>query len=280
MFTKRDVANYYNVTQLHYENWWGLKENHALHYGIWEDGIDSYAASVMNTNRIMLDLSGITEKDAVLDAGCGVGGAAVYVSSTKNALVTGITLSEKQFDFANRLANEKGVADKALFYVMDYTQTTFADESFDVVWACESISSAPDKKAFIAEAYRLLKKGGRLVLSDFFLRAENQEDKNSLIKKWIETWFMDNLVSADLFTEQLQQQGFSIKQKLDYTAQINKSAKKLYYASLLGAIPAELYNFFNPAVSKFSKNHYKCGYYQYKALKADLWRYIVMLAVK
>jgi cyclopropane fatty-acyl-phospholipid synthase-like methyltransferase len=119
MFTKRDVADYYNVTQLHYENWWGLKENHSLHYGIWEDGIESYADSISNTNRIMMELSAVTDKDTVLDAGCGVGGAAVYLSSTKNARVTGITLSEKQFEFATRLAKEKGVADKVFFHVMD-----------------------------------------------------------------------------------------------------------------------------------------------------------------
>jgi tocopherol O-methyltransferase len=115
MFTKRDLADYYNVTQLHYENWWGLKENYSLHYGIWEDAVDTYAASIINTNRIMMELSGITDADAVLDAGCGVGGAAVYLSSSKNACVTGITLSEKQFDFATHLAKEKGVADKVLF---------------------------------------------------------------------------------------------------------------------------------------------------------------------
>jgi cyclopropane fatty-acyl-phospholipid synthase-like methyltransferase len=280
MFTKRDLADYYNVTQLHYENWWRLKKNYSLHYGIWEPDINNYDESIANTNRIMMELSSITDKDIVLDAGCGVGGAAVYLSSTKNARVTGITLSEKQFDFANRLAIDKNLTDRVSFHVMDYTQTTFADESFDVVWACESMSSAFDKKAFIGEAFRLLKKGGRLIVSDFFLREENQQDKNSLIKKWIDTWFMNNLVSVDFFTEQLLLQGFSIKQKKNYTTQIYKSAKKLYYAFLLGAIPAKLYNFFNPGVSRYSKNHYKCGYYQYKALKADLWCYNMLLAVK
>jgi tocopherol O-methyltransferase len=280
MFTKRDVADYYNVTQLHYENWWGLKKNYSLHYGIWEDGIKTAGEAIANTNRIMMELSGITEKDAVLDAGCGVGGAAIYISSTKNARVTGITLSEKQLAFANSLAIEKKLADKVSFHVMDYTQTDFADESFDVVWACESMTHAADKEAFIKEAYRLLKKGGRLVVCDFFLKADDQEDKQSWIKKWMHTWFIDDLVSGKLFTEQLDRHGFRIKQQLDYTGQIHKTAKKLYYASLLGAIPAELYNLFNPAVSKFSKNHYKCGYYQYKALKAGLWRYQLLLAEK
>ncbi|MFM6925261.1 MAG: SAM-dependent methyltransferase [Ferruginibacter sp.] len=280
MFTKRDVADYYNITQLHYENWWGLKKNYSLHYGIWEAGIKNAGEAIANTNRIMMELAGITEKDTILDAGCGVGGAAVYISSHKNARVTGITLSEKQLAFANQLAKEKNVSGKVSFHIMDYTQTDFADESFDVVWACESMTHAADKEAFITEAYRVLKKGGRLIVCDFFLRADDQQDKRSWIKKWMHTWFVDELVSCSLFTEQLGRQGFHVKQELDYTSGIFKTAKKLYYASLLGAIPAVLYNLFNPSVSKYSKNHYKCGYYQYKALKADLWRYKLVLAEK
>jgi len=280
MFTKRDVADYYNVTQLHYENWWGLKKNYSLHYGIWEDGIKTAGQAIVNTNRIMMELSGITDTDTVLDAGCGVGGAAIYISTHKNAHVTGITLSEKQLAFANQLAKEKNAADKVSFHLMDYTQTSFADESFDVVWACESMTHAADKQAFIKEAYRILKKGGRLIVCDFFLKADAQEDKRSWIKKWMHTWFVDDLISCKLFTEQLGSKGFHIIQQLDYTSQIHKTAKKLYFASLLGAIPAELYNLFHPGVSKYSKNHYKCGYYQYKALKDDLWRYQLVLAEK
>ncbi|MEP7237871.1 MAG: methyltransferase domain-containing protein [Ferruginibacter sp.] len=280
MFTKRDVANYYNATQLHYENWWGLKKTHSLHYGIWENGIHTAAAAIANTNKILMELAGIKETDYVLDAGCGVGGAAIYISTNKNARVCGITLSEKQLAFANGLAKEKNVEDKVAFRIMDYTNTEFADETFDVVWACESMTHAMDKKAFIAEAYRVLKKGGRLIISDFFLSNDNQVDKRSLIKKWIDTWFINELVSGRYFTEALQDNGFSVSKNLDYTSQIYKSAKRLYFAALLGALPAGLYNLFHPKVSAYSKNHYKCGYYQYKALKKDLWQYRVILAEK
>jgi tocopherol O-methyltransferase len=280
MFTKRDVANYYNVTQLHYENWWGLKKNFSLHYGIWGDGIKTTDEAIANTNRIMLNLSNITADDMVLDAGCGVGGAAIFISTQTKARVTGITLSEKQIAFANRLAAEKGLAEKVSFHLMDYTKTTFADESFDVVWACESMTHAADKSAFIKEAYRLLKKRGRLIVCDFFLTADGQQDKKFWIKKWMHTWFIDDLVSCKWFTEKLAGHSFHVQQQLDYTGEIRKTAKKLFHASLIGAVPAIFYNLFNPGVSKYSKNHYKCGYYQYKALKAGLWRYQVVLAEK
>ena len=207
MFTKRDVADYYNVTQLHYENWWGLKKNHSLHYGIWEPGIKTAGEAIANTNRIMMELSGITAQDTILDAGSGVGGAAIYLSSTKNAHVTGITLSEKQLAFANKLAKEKKLTHKVSFQLMDYTQTSFSDESFDVVWACESMTHAANKEAFIKEAYRLLKKGGRLIVCDFFLKADDQLDKKLWIKKWMDTWFVDDIVSGKLFTEQLKRHG-------------------------------------------------------------------------
>ncbi len=280
MFTKQDVAEYYNTTQIHYEKWWDLKNSLSLHYGIWEKGIKNFSTSLSNTNRILAELSNISESDKILDAGCGVGGAAMYLSSNKNVQVVGITLSEKQVNFATRIAKERNLDGPVSFRIMDYTKTSFDDESFDVVWACESMSSAPDKQAFINEAYRVLKKGGRLILSDFFLTSDNQLDKKSLIKKWIQTWLISDLISCELFVEELKNAGFIIKKKLDYTEKIRKSAKRIYYAAILGAIPSELYNLFHSGVSRFSKKHYKSGYYQYKALKENLWKYNIVLAVK
>jgi tocopherol O-methyltransferase len=280
MVTKKDVAEYYNTTQLHYEKWWDLKNSLSLHYGIWGEGINNFPQSITNTNRILMELSNISESDIILDAGCGVGGAAIYLNSKKNVRVVGITLSEKQLNFATRLAKERNLNDKVSFHLMDYTHTSFDSETFDVVWACESMSSAQDKLAFISEAYRLLKKGGRLILSDFFLRSENQTDTNSWIKKWIQTWCISGLISCKLFTEELKNQGFTINEKLDYTDKIYKSSKRLYNASLIGTIPSELYNLFHPRVSRFSKKHYTSGYYQFKALKAGLWEYFIILAIK
>ena len=280
MFTKQEIAEYYNTTQNHYEKWWKLKNSLSLHYGIWEEGINTFSEALANTNRILMELCEISESDNILDAGCGVGGAAIYLASNKNVTVTGITLSKKQFDFATRQAMERSIDDKVSFHIMDYTQTSFRNESFDVVWACESISSAPDKSAFIKEAYRLLKKDGRLILSDFFLPGNNIADNKSWIKKWTESWCITELITTELFIEELKNQGFTITETLDYSEKIYRSSKRLFYASLLGAIPSEFYNFLHPGVSRFSKKHYMSGYYQFKALKEDLWKYNILLAKK
>lgn len=280
MFSKQEIADYYNTTQVHYERWWDLKKGLSLHYGIWEKGTRNFKDSLANTNRILMELSGISESEMVLDAGCGVGGAAIYINENKNAEVVGITLSEKQVAYASQAAKLKQVSNKVSFFLMDYTDTTFEDGTFDVVWACESVSTAVDKKAFIKEAFRILKKGGRLILSDFFLTDKNQLDPNSWMKKWGDTWSISNFVTSDDFTEYLEDCGFHSIEVFDYTDGIRKSASRMYYASILGAIPSETYNLFHPKVSRFAKGHYKCGFYQYKALKEKLWKYNIVLAVK
>ncbi len=280
MFSSKEVADYYNTTQNHYQKWWKLNKHLSLHYGIHEDGIRSFEESLINTNRVLLKLANITASDKVLDAGCGVGGAALYIAKKKDASVTGITLSKKQVELAGQSAAAKGLSNKVNFLLMDYTQTSFPDESFDVVWACESVSSVADKNLFIKEAFRVLKKGGRLILSDFFKTAQNQTDKHRWVKKWGETWGISNFDTLDLFTEKLYRHGFQKTNSFDYTRKIQKSARRMYYASLMGALPSELYNLTHPRVSRFAKNHYKCGYYQYKALKKNLWKYFVVLAVK
>ena len=280
MFIPKDIAEYYNTTQIHYQRWWDLKTSHSLHYGIWDERTKDFREAVINTNKVLMELASIDESDKVLDAGCGVGGAAIFLCEQRNARVTGITLSQKQVEYANTLIRKKGFESKVDVQLMDYTQTSYPNESFDVIWACESVSSATDKLKFIKEAYRLLKKGGRLILSDFFLTEAGQTDRQKWVQKWVQTWAVSNLVSSDSFLDALNNNGFSKTQILDYTTEIRKSAKRMYYASILAALPSELYNLLNPKVSRFAKNHYKCGIYQYKALKKDLWKYNIILAVK
>lgn len=280
MFKTEDVKEYYNSTQNHYENWWDLRNSLSLHYGIWDQNTKNFKESLQNTNKVLLEICQIKGSDKVLDAGCGVGGAAFYITEQTTAHVTGISLSEKQIEFAKQNAIKKNHQDKTDFQIMDYTQTTFEDESFDVVWACESISSATNKQDFIKEAYRLLKTGGKLILSDFFITIENQEDKNSYMKKWGDTWCISSFEPIRNFISLLENQGFEIKQNLDFTDKIFKSSQRLYYASFLGGILSEIYNLFHPNVSRYAKNHYKTGYYQYKALKKKLWKYHIILVQK
>lgn len=280
MSLAKDIAAYYNTTQNHYEKWWGLSDFMSLHYGIWEENTKDFGEALVNTNKHLLAQASVQSTDNVLDAGCGVGGAAIFIHEQTGANVTGISLSERQLKTARENALEKRVEGSVNFHEMNFCNTTFEPDSFDVVWACESVCHAEDKLDFLKEAYRILKPNGRLVLFDFFLTEENQTDKKNWIDKWAATWAVPNFSSTQSFLKQANVAGFSKIENRNYTPNVVKSAKRMYYASLAGALPSELYNLTHPNVSKFAKTHYRCGYFQYKALKQNLWQYQMITAVK
>lgn len=280
MYNTEDIANYYNTTQIHYEQWWDLNNSFSLHYGIWDENTRNFKEALANTNKILIALTELDSSSRVLDAGCGVGGSAVFIHEQSGAKVTGITLSQKQLNSANKLVKERGLNDHVDFKLMDYSQSTFPDETFDVIWACESICHSPEPIKFINEAHRLLKRGGKLIICDFFKTSEDQLDPNDWLKKWCDTWAVSQLKTSIDFKNKLSESGFSKTNVLDYTTEIGKSARRMYYASLLAVLPSEIYKIINPRVSKFARNHYKCGLYQYKALKANLWRYQIIVTIK
>lgn len=70
----------------------------------------------------------------------------------------GITLSKSQVKRGGELAAEQGLGNCS-FQVMDALHMDFPDDTFDLVWACESGEHMPDKKKYIEEMTRVLKPG-------------------------------------------------------------------------------------------------------------------------
>ena len=83
-------------------------------------------------------------------------------------LFAGITLSKSQVKRGNQLALEQGLHNCS-FQVMDALHMDFPDDSFDLVWACESGEHMPDKKAYVEEMTRVLKPGQKQCSVDLML---------------------------------------------------------------------------------------------------------------
>ncbi len=279
-YLPNDIKDYYESTHVHYKKWWKLDQHLALHYGVWTPEVKSFAESIKNTNQIMLDAAQLEANHEVLDAGCGVGGAAFFIHQSTGAKVTGISLSPTQINMANELAQKHKLESKLNFQLRDYLKSEFPKESFDLVWACESICHAKDKKEFFLEVHRILKPGGKLVLVDYFKTKDDQKDPNQWIKKWLDTWAIARIISLRLFKTELESTGFTQVRSTNYTQEIYKSSRFMYLASLAGALPTKLYKLYNPKASKFSQSHYKGGIYQFRALKDQLWEYHLVVAHK
>jgi len=157
----------------------------------------------------MMKLGGISvdvdDGAKVLDVGCGVGGTSRYLAKKMpNAEVTGITLSPNQVKRATELAEEQNVPN-AKFTVMNALEMDFPDNSFDIVWACESGEHMPDKEAYINEMMRVLKPGGKYVMATWCQRDDRQvpfdeKDKRDL-KFLYEEWTHPYFISIEKYVE-------------------------------------------------------------------------------
>src|SRR5437588_8503425 len=133
------IRDYYDQTWLDYRMLWLNPQNRAIHFGYWDEHTHSHAESLLNMNRVLASHLGIRSGQRILDAGCGVGGSAIWLAKTYDVEVVGITPVAGQVARARHYAQEHRVADRVSFEQQDYTHTTFSDASFDVVWAMESL---------------------------------------------------------------------------------------------------------------------------------------------
>lgn len=115
-------------------------------------------------SRAVLRLLDPQRGETVLDIGCGNARDIVPILRA-GARIVGVDLSEGMIGQARRDLAAAGYADVVEFEVGDATQLRFQAGSFDKVLCSEVIEHIPDAAAAIAEIRRVLKPGGRLVLS-------------------------------------------------------------------------------------------------------------------
>lgn len=276
----QNIIAYYNSTENAYKDSWDLPNSLAIHYGYWDEKVKNFPQSLLRMNEVMMEAAAIKSSDKILDAGCGIGGSSIFLAEKLGCRVTGISLSEKQIDKANQLAKQKGIADKISFETMNYCVTSFSDNRFDVVWACESICYADDKEQFMKEAFRLLKPGGRLVVADGFV-SDYKNNEHPLIRKWLDGWQVNYLESPERFQQFMLAAGFSEISFRDISKYTAHSSRRLYLYYFL----ANLYMFLktitfsNHATAMQKKNIAACKY-QYQGMKKKLWQYGLIIGRK
>jgi phosphatidylethanolamine/phosphatidyl-N-methylethanolamine N-methyltransferase len=107
----------------------------------------------------------ISPGDRVLEVGVGTGiNASLYPA---DCAVVGIDLSSSMLEKARDRVWRKGLRNVRL-QEMDAAHMTFADDSFDIVYAPYLISVVPDPVAVAREMHRVCKPGGRIIVLNHF----------------------------------------------------------------------------------------------------------------
>jgi len=106
--------------------------------------------------QAMLNETSVRSGTRILDAGCG-GGGACLLAAERGALVSAVDASEGLIQFARSRAPEVD------FRVGDIESLPYEDNSFDVVFAANSIQYAGDRVKALREFRRVCRPGGRIV---------------------------------------------------------------------------------------------------------------------
>ena len=126
--------------------------------------------SAAHSNQLLAAAAGISPRDTVLDAGCGVCGPAIDIARhIPGVRIAGVTVSSEQAATATDLIHSAGLDNSIRVAVADFHQLPFPASRFDVVYFFESAGYSYDPRALFTEVWRVLRPGGAVYVKDVFL---------------------------------------------------------------------------------------------------------------
>ena len=193
-----------------------------MHFGFYRFPQNPFARERMleQMNREIFTRLAVTHlpTPAIADLGCGLAATLRSISrQCPTAELHGVTVVPWQLEQGTQL-NQTGPeatprTHAIALHLGDYEHTTFPPASFDAVYALESscYAHAPDKSAFLTEAFRLLRPGGRLVMADGFLSRANgfRGPQHYIYRVLCTCWVIDDLGEIPAIARELDRLAFT-----------------------------------------------------------------------
>jgi ubiquinone/menaquinone biosynthesis C-methylase UbiE len=161
-------------------------------------------------------LASLREGETVLDLGSGAGFDCFLAANRvgEKGKVIGVDMTSEMIEKAKENAR-KGSYENVEFRLGEIEKLPVLDNSIDAVISNCVINLSPDKGKVFQEAFRILKPGGRLMISDIVLLKELPK----LIKESIEAYIgcLSGAVMKDEYLEKIKAVGFEDVQVIDET---------------------------------------------------------------
>lgn len=152
-------------------------------------------------------LASLRPGEVVLDIGSGAG-LDVFLAARQvgpTGRVIGLDMTEAMIRWAGQLANQAGF-NNVEFRLGDTEEMPLPDESVDVIISNCVINLALDKGRVFREAYRVLRPGGRLMISDIVTDKPLPESVRSDPDEWARC--VDGAIPQEEYTRLIAAAGF------------------------------------------------------------------------
>jgi len=181
-------------------------------------------------------LANIKKGDVVLDLGSGAGFDS-FLAVKKvgyKGKVFGIDMTDEMLEKAKKLAKKYGYQNVE-FIKADIENLPLEDEFFDIIISNCVINLAPNKYKVFSEAYRVLKKTGRMYVSDIVLLEELTREQKS--DEELIAGCVGGAVLKEEYLKIIKDSGF----KFNILDEDKDISKKQYNGIALESLKVELY---------------------------------------
>jgi sarcosine/dimethylglycine N-methyltransferase len=161
--------------------------------------------------------------ERVLDIGSGIGGPARWFAAKFEVRVTGVDLTPEFCAAAEALKAVTGLADRVRIIQGSALALPVPDGAFDAAYSQNVIMNIADKKLFYREAFRALRPGGRLALSNL---CAGPAGEPYFPVPWATTRDTSFLASPDEMRADLLAAGFAIAEFRDITPQLREVQRR------------------------------------------------------
>jgi SAM-dependent methyltransferase len=156
----------------------------------------------------LLSQTNFSQKKHLLDIGCGLGGAARFISNKYQSQVTGIDLTTEYIETGKALCAWLGLTNKVHLQQGSALELPFKDSSFDGAYMLHVGMNIEDKKQLFKEVYRILQPGSQLAIYDIMQQEQYGADKFSYPVPWASQETTSFLATAEYYKQTLTDAGF------------------------------------------------------------------------
>ena len=207
-------------------------------YGLWLDDTMTYSSALFKTGQesheaaqiakyaSMVDQMGAQPGDHILEIGCGWGGFAEYAARERGLKVTGLTISEEQFKYAQERIDNAGLSDLVDFKLQDYRDET---GTYDGIASIEMFEAVGEKywPVYFETVKERLKPGKNATLQIITVQDRRWKVYKrgvDFIQKYIFPGGM--LPSPTVLREQIARAGLGVERSVEFGQSYNISLRR------------------------------------------------------